>query len=78
MHGKPGGKGKQPMPGGKGRGCMLLTGLQGLLLLPCCTVVKQDPLGLDARSNCRGKQAAGRRVMCGGAGFSSGHCAAWV
>lgn len=52
MQGKPG-KGKQPMPGGKGIGCMALIGLHGALLLPPLTVVWQEPLGLEARSNCR-------------------------
>jgi hypothetical protein len=53
MQGKPG-KGKQPMPGGKGMGCRALMGLHGvLLLLPPLTVVWHDPLGLEARSNCK-------------------------
>ncbi len=54
MQGKPGAKGKQGMPGGKGMGgCMALTGLQGVLPLPLpVMVVKQDPLGLEARSHC--------------------------
>lgn len=58
MQGNPG-KGKQPMPGGKGMGCMggngcrELTGLHGALLLLALMVVMQEPEGLDARSNCK-------------------------
>lgn len=53
MHGNPGAKGKQGMPGGNGIGCCIaLTGLQGALPLPPVMVVKQEPLGLEARSNC--------------------------
>lgn len=67
MQGKPGGgKGKQPIPMGKGgsmAGCMPpLTGLRGLLLPPCM-VVWQEPLGLEARSNCTAGVAVARRVQ---------------
>jgi len=34
MQGKPGGKGKQPIGGGKVMGCIALIGLQGVLLPP--------------------------------------------